>query len=97
MMARTRIGYELAGPDGAPIFRGTDFRPSPLWAIDSDDALRALLGFLTLRPGDTDREYFADYTAGQRAFAESADCEYLAFLYSDGEGEFADVAEGGAA
>src|SRR5262245_27747720 len=26
MVARTRIGYELNGPDGARIFRGTDFR-----------------------------------------------------------------------
>ena len=102
MMARTRIGYELCGPDGARIFRGTDFRGSPLHADDSDDALRALLGFLTLRPGDTDREYFDGYTPAQRAFAESSDCELLAFLYSDdGDGEFADVdadeAEGGAA
>jgi hypothetical protein len=96
MMARTRIGYELCGPDGARIFRGADFRCSPLYAIDSDDTLRGLLGFLTLRPGDTDGEYFDGYTPAQRAFAESSDCDYLAFLYSDGEGTFADVAEGSA-
>src|SRR5262245_61336987 len=96
---RTCIGYELTGPDGARIFRGTDFRCSPLDADDSDEALRALLGFLTLRPGDTDREYFDGYSAAQRTFSESGDCELLAFLYSgDGDGELADVdaGEGGA-
>jgi hypothetical protein len=100
MMARSRIGYELSGPDGARLFRGTDFRGSPLHPDDSDEALRALLGFLFLRPGDTDREYFADYSAAQRAFAESSDCEYLAFLYSEeGPGTLADLdgEEGGGA
>jgi len=92
MMARTRIGYELSGPDGVRIFRGTDFTSSPMHADDSDDALRALLGFLTLRPGDTDREYFDGYTPAQLAFAASSNCEYLQFIYSDdGEGTFTDV------
>jgi hypothetical protein len=97
---RTRIGYELSAPDGAVLFHGTDFRCSPLHAIDSDESLRALCGFLFLRPGDTDREYFADYTSAQRTFAASSDCEYLAFLYDEGgDGELVDVddAEGGGA
>jgi len=98
MMTRTRIGCELAGPDGSVLFRGDDFGPGAATADDSDEALRALLGFLTLRPGDTDREYFDAYSPEQRAFAESSDCELLALLYSeDGPGTFADVddAEGG--
>lgn len=80
---RTRIGYELRDPAGEVLFRGDDFGPSPMHADDSDDALRALLGFLTLRPGDTDAEYFADYTDRQREFAASYECELLAYLYSD--------------
>ena len=83
MMARTRIGYELCDPAGAVLFRGDDFGPSPMHADDSDETLRALLGFLTLRPGDTDREYFADYTPAQRAFAASDTCQLLQFIYSD--------------
>ena len=79
---RTCIGYELSGPTGERIFRGTDFRPSPMHADDSDATLRGLLSFLTLRPGDTDAEYFADYTPAQHAFAAS-DAELLHFIYSD--------------
>ena len=63
---RTCIGYQLTDADGRVIFTGDDFRPSPCHA---DATLRALLGFLTLRPGDTDADYFADYTPAQLAFA----------------------------
>jgi hypothetical protein len=80
---RTLVGYVFSDPSGAVLFAGEDFRPSPMHADDSDATLRGLLGFLTLRPGDTDREYFADYTPAQRAFAASDTCELLAFIYSD--------------
>lgn len=94
---RTCVGYELCDPIGQGIFRGVDFRPSPLHADDSDETLRALCGFLFLRPGDTDAEYFASYSDRQRQFAESSDCELLAYLYSDeGPGQFAEVEGGGA-
>ena len=53
------------------IFEGEDFCPSPLHAIDSDRTVGALLGFLSLRPGDTDPEYFQDYTADQLEWANS--------------------------
>lgn len=74
------IGYEFCGPDGTVIFTGEDCGVSPMHAVDSDDALRGLLVFLTLQPGDTDTEYFADYTEAQMAFAESTDCEWLQAL-----------------
>ena len=63
------IGYEMVTPDGHVLFTGEDCGVSPMHCIDSDDALRGLIGFLTLQPGDTDDEYFANYTAEQRAFA----------------------------
>ena len=86
---RTVIGYEFSDANGKRIFRGEDFRPSPLDADDSDETLRALLGFLTLQPGDTDADYFEAYSDEQREFAESSDCETLAWLYSEeGPGEF---------
>jgi hypothetical protein len=89
---RALLGYVLRDPNGAVLFDGADYGPAPHVAIDSDESLRGLLAFLTLRPGDTDAEYFAAYSAAQRAFAESSDCETLAFLYSeDGGGTFADV------
>ena len=93
---QTRIGYAFSDPAGNVLFRGRDFCASPLHADDSDASLRALLGFLTLRPGDTDPEYFDGYSAAQRAFAESGQCELLAYLYSEeGPGEFQDCEEGG--
>ena len=52
------------------LFAGDDFGPSPLHAWDSDESIAALMGFLTLRPGDTDAEYFEDYTDVQRDFCD---------------------------
>lgn len=71
---QTRIGYELRQHEHgrtAVLFTGEDFAGSPLHADDSDSTVAALLGFLTLRPGDTDREYFDDYTPEQRAYCDA--------------------------
>lgn len=52
------------------LFAGDDFSPGPMHAIDSDAAIAGLMGFLTLRRGDTDLEYFDKYTPEQWAFTE---------------------------
>lgn len=66
------IAYKLTATQHArPIFEGDDYSPSPMDATDSDASVRALMGFLTLRPGDTDDEYFDRYTPAQLAFAEA--------------------------
>ncbi len=70
-MSRYHIPYRLTMREGRTrtvLFEGDDFGPSPLHAIDSDASVRALMGFLTLRPGDTDAEYFDDYTDTQRDY-----------------------------
>lgn len=76
--AGDRIAYTLRA-EGKTIFEGSDFRCSPLDCEDSDESVKALMGFLTLRPGDTDREYFEDYTEDQLEFcslhAETLSCE----------------------
>lgn len=59
------LGYVLSA-HGTVIFAAADFRPSPLHAIDSDRTVEALAEFLALQPGDTDSEYFANYTQRQR-------------------------------
>lgn len=70
---RTLLGYRLRMSDPQhrviTLFQGEDFGPSPCFADDSDKAVAALMGFLTLRSGDTDSEYFKDYTPVQEAFA----------------------------
>ena len=65
------IGYFFFHKDGSLLFQGEDFYCSPLYAIDSDDACRSLLGFLTLQSGDTDDEYFDDYTQEQLDFSDT--------------------------
>ena len=66
------LGYAFYEPGvDEPLFEGEDFGASPMHAIDSDETLRALISFLTLRPGDTDREYFADYSERQLDWARS--------------------------
>lgn len=80
------LGYRLSlhapGERGRVIFRGEDFGCSPMHAIDSRETIAGILGFLTIRPGDTDAEYFEGYTRRQREFcsqhAESlaAEAEY---------------------
>lgn len=67
----TIIAYELRDETAErPIFIGADFAGSPLHADDSDESLRSVLGFLSLRPGDVEAEFFDGYTAEQLAFAE---------------------------
>lgn len=69
---RDRVSYRLTtretNGEEKTLFEGDDFSPSPLYAIDSDEAVADLMGFLTLRPGDTDREYFDNYTPEQLAY-----------------------------
>ena len=88
-----RIGYTLRQHDRGKttvIFDGHDFRPSPVHAWDSDETVAAIMGFLTLRSGDTDREYFDNYTAEQIEFrdshAEALGCEvYSRFEAKEGK------------
>ena len=65
---RVRLAYEFYDR-GESIFSGDDFWPSPLHAYDGDEAIAALLGFLALRPGDTDRAYFDRYNNRQLVWA----------------------------
>ena len=67
------------------IFEGEDFCPSPCWPIDSLQTAYACLGFLTLKPGDTDSEYFEKYTEDQMNWAKSSKCEYLSYTVSEWE------------
>lgn len=79
----TVIGYTLKrqarkGAKLTTLFEGEDFSSSPCNAVDSDKTVVGLMGFLTLKPGDTDPDYFKDYTPEQLAFC-SSDAESLGF------------------
>lgn len=77
-MGKNVLAYRLT-MDGKKLFAGADFSCAPGWAIDSDNCMECLMGFLTLRPGDTDAEYFAKDTPEQTQYreqwAESLNCE----------------------
>lgn len=83
---RWKVGYRLNMTDvdgkSTTIFKREDFYPGRGQCTDSDDAVEGLMGFLTLRPGDTDREYFADYTPAQLEFAQNH-AEALACVVAD--------------
>ena len=67
-MGKSILGYGLFDPDGRLIFTGEDFGCSPLDPIDSDAAIRSLLGFLTLRDGDVEDSYWEDHEYGELQF-----------------------------
>jgi hypothetical protein len=67
-MGKNIIRYRLAMREAGVstvLFAGEDFACAPSDAIDSVATAEALMSFLTLRPGDTDEEYFAKYTQAQ--------------------------------
>ena len=81
------VGYRLF--DGAQnlIFSGEDYSPGPMCALDSDESVAGLLGFLSCRKGwDTDDEYFADYTGTQLDYADTYGEELS--LYATDEHEY---------
>lgn len=83
-LGKSILGYRLTSylkGKHTLLFQDTDFACSPCVAIDSDNCIASLMGFLTLRPGDTDKEYFANYTPEQLEYcqqhAESLACEVM--------------------
>lgn len=67
------------------IFTGSDFACGAATAIDSLECVYSLLGFLSLRPGDTDAEYFDSYTESQIEWRDSGRAEELGMLVFDFE------------
>lgn len=61
---------QIDGKRRTVLFEGEDYSVGAGQCSDSDDAVAGLLEFLTLKPGDTDDEYFARYTPAQRRFAD---------------------------
>ncbi|MHA2067710.1 MAG: hypothetical protein ACXABY_25390 [Candidatus Thorarchaeota archaeon] len=81
---RNHLGYRLVDKEDI-VFEGEDFRPSPLYAEGSEDVVMALLSFLTLQPGDTDDEYFQEYTQEQLDWCGGETAEELRMLWLDYE------------
>lgn len=78
------LAYQLYHHD-VLIFQDEGFCPGRGMSIDGDEAVGGLLGFLSLKPGDTDFEYFKDYTPEQMEFAQAhgEELRYLAMTLEE--------------
>ena len=83
-LGKHRLAYQFKSGRRV-IFEGDDFACSPMHAIDSLDTVAGLLGFLTCKPGDTDREYFENYTPEQLDWCQSGQSERIAMWIYDRE------------
>lgn len=81
---KMRISFELRD-NGKLIFKGDEFFLSPMYQFNQDEAVMELLGFLTLQPGDTDDEYFKDYTPEQLEWCKSSRADDLRYILNDFE------------
>jgi len=84
---KPRLRYTLVDDrfDSLPLFEGDDFSASPMHAVDSPETVASLLGFLSLKPGDTDADYFAGYSARQRDWLETGRPDELQIIVFDME------------
>lgn len=64
---KPRVRYHLFDQDGT-IFEGNDFYS---WDGSDPKSAEGLLGFLTLRQGDVEEDYFKDYTERQLKFRDN--------------------------
>lgn len=81
---KARVAYSLqCGRE--IIFQGNDFFCSPMDDSESKESILSLMSFLTLQKGDTDSEYFDNYTPRQLEFRDSSDCEQLFYLVMEDE------------
>lgn len=71
------VRYVFSAPNGDVIFSGDDFGASPLHDTEGEESAKSLLGFLTLKVGDVDEDYFQNYTDKQKEFRDSFKCEQL--------------------
>lgn len=67
---------------GGIIFEGCDFGPRPIHPWDSAQSFGSMIRFKTLQPGDTDQEYFDNYTPAQLAWCQSMRAQELG-IYGD--------------
>jgi hypothetical protein len=74
-LSRTCIGYRFYDHfydhNGPPIFEGDDYQVAACTPPASHAAVLGLLHFLSLKPGDTDDEYFQSYTERQLGWRDS--------------------------
>lgn len=78
-------------PEGDPhwhlLAEGDDYGVSPMHGSDSDDSVAGLLAFLTVRPGDTDAEFFDTHTLSHMRWLTTIGPDDISILVMDTEEE----------
>lgn len=75
----------------SPIFQGTDFRIPRGEAPLGNWSCLQLLGFLLLQEGDTDREYFDEYTTKQLQWRDEEPLEEWSWIRQKCEEALAEI------
>lgn len=79
------LSYERAGSgEEVLIFLGEDYGCPQHRSVDADETIHDLLGFLSLKEGDTDAEYFSNYTPEQLEWRDNC-AEDLSMWLMDAE------------
>lgn len=91
---KRQIMYSFTNPADEILFSGKDFYIPNHIKPESKEAAIQLLGFLTLREGDTDADWFDNYTPAQLQFSRSQDCENLQSIVYDYENAAYETGEG---
>jgi hypothetical protein len=80
---RTRLDVEVRQNRKVIFPRGVLYcSPSPCHSVDGTDARELVSSLVAMKPGDTDQEYFSEYSPEQLAWAE-ANGEDLTLLSQD--------------
>lgn len=79
---RQWASYELKDGDTV-LFSGNDLAPAPGFELSHRVVVSDVIGFLTLKKGDTDPEFFDNYTPDQMEWTRSDRCEELQMLGLD--------------
>jgi hypothetical protein len=80
-LGKSILAYEFFDEEAGkePVFHGKDFHCSLLHGKESDKMLAAILGLLSVQPGDTDKEHFDEYSERQLEWCQRRG-EELAWL-----------------
>ncbi len=79
-----KFSFILTLPNGIKLFvKDTDGNPFTVSAWDIERAVHAAWDYATMRYGDTDRDFFDNYPANERAWIKSSECDMLGCYVSD--------------
>lgn len=80
-----RVCSYIFSKNDTELMRGDDYKPSIMYSPDERDSIIALLSFMVVRPGNTDKEYFKDHTPQMMEWLKSDERDEVNMMVSDYE------------